>query len=620
MSKSTYANVLKTFAVSVLLGGGGFMEQAISQGLPRPQNSPGGSFGGNRDARQEARRAIEAQLGGTSGSGSGASSISRGANTGASGPSFAVQPGFVQQGTTPQNSAGLNSGATMAGNAGPLFQNRPGVAGMQASERAAAGVFGMAGMRAGDNLLSINGHAIQNEAQLLQVLRSLGSANQPVNVVISRGGAQQTISLQPGAVTQALGALQQGLAGTASAQGIETASNTSPSPALGPTGANTNGTAQSTTPASPSQPTLTSGIIRGPSATGPSSSIQGVGADLQNFAITPPGTTTTTSGGVTGTGGTMGVLTSVSGGGTTTSGTTGAGVNNSTGTPALGPTGSSINNSAEATTLATPIAPSLTSGITRGPSVTSPSSSIQGVGADLQNPAIAPSTTTGVNSSNSIATTGSATFTNGTVTTGTGTGAARTGDTSVTNGTAVGVPATAPAGTSSGTTPGANPSKRPQGGIGPGMQSLQVPGGPSLPPGIGQPLPGTVANPATLASPNAGIGNSASGSSAASSDATTGEGNTNPIQGLATGTPSSQGTINSSVQGGFSGAANPGAGTGGPGKGPAGAQGKAGVRGGATGGNAAGKGVGGGGAGGSGGGGPGGGGGAGGGGAGAGGT
>src|SRR6478736_9147623 len=299
MSRSSH--VLPIFALQIVVYGLGLGSNAEAQDTAQPQNSSGLIVGGNinRDARQEARRALEAQRARLSSNANGLSSIVQS-------PSVNSPPsqGATLQSSSPQGSTASANENIAAAAVQPLFQTHPGTVGLQATDLSVAGPFGSFGMRSGDNVLSINGWPLQSEAQLLQVLRSMGSSNQPANVVIARGGAQQTITVQPAAIMQAVTALSTNgivlpginpgmattvngttianqfgssslnanAAGTGSAHtpnagvptaadGVTTTSSSSANSTLGPTGAVTGNAAA---PTSPLQPSLTSGITRGP--------------------------------------------------------------------------------------------------------------------------------------------------------------------------------------------------------------------------------------------------------------------------------------------------------------------------------------------------------------------
>jgi len=65
-------------------------------------------------------------------------------------------------------------------------------------------VFSNAGFREGDQLVSLNGRPITTEAQFVQYLTGTNLGTQPVNVIVVRNGQQQTLVLQPSALTQGI--------------------------------------------------------------------------------------------------------------------------------------------------------------------------------------------------------------------------------------------------------------------------------------------------------------------------------------------------------------------------------------------------------------------------------
>jgi len=95
-----------------------------------------------------------------------------------------------------------NVQATRAADMGVWLNNANN--GLVISNLANNGVFANAGFRPGDQLVSINGAPIANEAQFVQTLTGPNLGTQPVNFVVLRNGAQQTLTLQPTALTSGI--------------------------------------------------------------------------------------------------------------------------------------------------------------------------------------------------------------------------------------------------------------------------------------------------------------------------------------------------------------------------------------------------------------------------------
>jgi membrane-associated protease RseP (regulator of RpoE activity) len=93
-----------------------------------------------------------------------------------------------------------------AADLGLWLNQRPGASGLVVADLAAQGVLANAGLLEGDQIVSINGRPATTEAQLVQLLLSPQLANQPIAMVVLRGGQQQTITLQPGALMQGIAA------------------------------------------------------------------------------------------------------------------------------------------------------------------------------------------------------------------------------------------------------------------------------------------------------------------------------------------------------------------------------------------------------------------------------
>jgi S1-C subfamily serine protease len=64
------------------------------------------------------------------------------------------------------------------------------------------GPFGLAGLSEGDRIVSINGKAIDSEANFVHEIMALAFADRPINLVIARQGQQQTLVLKPAAARQ----------------------------------------------------------------------------------------------------------------------------------------------------------------------------------------------------------------------------------------------------------------------------------------------------------------------------------------------------------------------------------------------------------------------------------
>src|SRR5689334_20335268 len=95
-----------------------------------------------------------------------------------------------------------NIQATRAADMGVWLNNANN--GLVVSNLANNGAFATAGFRPGDQLVSINGQPIRTEEQFVQTLTGPNLGTQPVNFVVLRNGAQQTLTLQPTALTQGI--------------------------------------------------------------------------------------------------------------------------------------------------------------------------------------------------------------------------------------------------------------------------------------------------------------------------------------------------------------------------------------------------------------------------------
>ena len=87
-----------------------------------------------------------------------------------------------------------NIQATRAADYG-LWFNTGGADGLVINDLTDKGMFATAGFREGDRLVSINGQPITTETQFVQYLSGPNIGTQPVQVVVFRGGQQQTLVL-----------------------------------------------------------------------------------------------------------------------------------------------------------------------------------------------------------------------------------------------------------------------------------------------------------------------------------------------------------------------------------------------------------------------------------------
>jgi predicted metalloprotease with PDZ domain len=94
-----------------------------------------------------------------------------------------------------------NIQATRAADMGVWFNSQSNN-GLVIADLANNSVFSNAGFREGDQLVSVNGRPITTEAQFVQYLTGTNLGTQPVNVIVVRNGQQQTLVLQPSALTQ----------------------------------------------------------------------------------------------------------------------------------------------------------------------------------------------------------------------------------------------------------------------------------------------------------------------------------------------------------------------------------------------------------------------------------
>jgi PDZ domain-containing protein len=96
-----------------------------------------------------------------------------------------------------------NIQATRAADMGVWFNSRA-ANGLVISDLANNGIFANAGFLAGDRIVSINGRPITSEAQFVQMLTGPNLGTQALPVVVLRDGQQQTLTLQPTALGQAI--------------------------------------------------------------------------------------------------------------------------------------------------------------------------------------------------------------------------------------------------------------------------------------------------------------------------------------------------------------------------------------------------------------------------------
>ena len=94
-----------------------------------------------------------------------------------------------------------NIQATRAADFGLWFNTR-GADGLVIDDLSDNGLFATAGFREGDRIVSINGQPITSEAHFVQFLSGPNIGTQPVQIVVIRGGQQQTLVLQPNVLTQ----------------------------------------------------------------------------------------------------------------------------------------------------------------------------------------------------------------------------------------------------------------------------------------------------------------------------------------------------------------------------------------------------------------------------------
>lgn len=400
-----------------------------------------------------------------------------------------------------------------AADMGLWFRNEPGSKGLTVTDLSANGVFANAGFREGDIITTMNGQPISSEAQFVQLLSSPNAASQLANIAVLRDGQTQSLAVQPSAVMQGVAAhdplFQAGLtidpnnANQAIVQQVFPRTpafyaGLRPGDIVTTVGGNPIASAAAFSQAlqNPGNAALGLQVYRN----GQMRQLSLEGEARMQSVLT--GNKNPVAAGVDGTA-TVGANTTnqVDQSGLNTAGSVSAAGGNTIGTTVPGnPAGSSLLPSTSA-----PLGPTVNPGQLSG--TISPATTAQ------------PSLTSGVPRGPGV-----------------------TGESSAIQGIGTGTPTSQ--GTLSSSVSGGF-SGVPNAGAG---QSGAVGGGATLPGGGA--LPGTTANPATIAQPSltSGVprGPGVTGQSSA-------------IQGIGTGTPTSQGTLNSSVPGGFSGTANSGA-------------------------------------------------------------
>src|SRR5437762_2815903 len=144
---------------------------------PAPGETPGQT---RREGRQDARDArAEAR------------------NAGETGPQARETARATRQDTR------QNIQATRPADMGVWFNNRA-ANGLVVSNLANNSVFANAGLRAGDQIVSINGQPIISEAQFMQFLTGPNLGTAAIPLIVMRNGQQQTLNLQPTALTQGI--------------------------------------------------------------------------------------------------------------------------------------------------------------------------------------------------------------------------------------------------------------------------------------------------------------------------------------------------------------------------------------------------------------------------------
>ncbi len=96
-----------------------------------------------------------------------------------------------------------NIQATHPADMGVWFNNRA-ANGLVVSDVTNNSALASAGLRAGDQIVSINGQPITTQAQFMQYLTGPNLGTSAIPLIVMRNGAQQTLNLQPTALTQGI--------------------------------------------------------------------------------------------------------------------------------------------------------------------------------------------------------------------------------------------------------------------------------------------------------------------------------------------------------------------------------------------------------------------------------
>jgi membrane-associated protease RseP (regulator of RpoE activity) len=148
----------------------------------------------NRDARLEARGQTQPAAGGAAAAG--AATISEQTTPGAT--LHEAQP--VRQSATPLNSA---TPALRGPDLGIWLSSQPGADGLAIADVSPDSPFARAGLREGDRIISVNRQPVTSDAQFVQMMLSPEFTG-PASIVVARGGARETITINPGLVSQSM--------------------------------------------------------------------------------------------------------------------------------------------------------------------------------------------------------------------------------------------------------------------------------------------------------------------------------------------------------------------------------------------------------------------------------
>jgi len=96
-----------------------------------------------------------------------------------------------------------NIQATHPADMGVWFNNRA-ANGLVVSDVTNNSVLANAGLRSGDQIVSLNGQPITTQAQFMQYLTGPNLGTSAIPLIVTRNGAQQTLNLQPTALTQGI--------------------------------------------------------------------------------------------------------------------------------------------------------------------------------------------------------------------------------------------------------------------------------------------------------------------------------------------------------------------------------------------------------------------------------